>query len=304
MSETKKGHIDQRLTDVSIAYKNAEFVGGYLFPEKPVVKGADEFTVYKKGNAFQVVDDKMAKFGEASELQIATTTDTYSVKPYALKGFVAQEDIDNADDPLSPEADETEALTNAILLNREIRCATLAATNSNTAAASAKWDTANGDPVSDIEKACAAMFQRPNTIVISQPVWNAMKFNAKLLAYFGGGSQNLKMATAEMISALFGIQNVVIGGARKSGTKMPKDPSLSYVWGAGCYLGYVVAPALKQPTFGCLFSQKINGGSTFQVRKWFEEDRGVGGTSVVQVEHLSVEKIIAEDFGYYISACV
>lgn len=305
MSETKFGHVDQRLTDVSIAYKQDAFVAQVLFPERPVVKGADLFTVYKKGNAFQVVDDKLAKNADANELQMATSTDTYSVKDYGLRGFITQDDIDNADDPLKPEMDETEALTDAILLGREIRAAAVVSAMSvNTAAVSTKWSTTS-TPITDIEAAANAMFVRPNVMVVSRPVWDALKFNANILAAIGGGFTGLKVATTDMVAQLFGLERVVVAGARKSSTKAPKDPSLSYVWGKSTVLAYVPrALGLKAAVFGALFAKKIAGSATFQVRKWDDPTKGVGGRRVIQVEHQSVEKLIAEDFGYHLSACI
>lgn len=306
MAENKLGHIDQRLTDISIAYKQADFVAANLFPEKPVMKGSDLFTVFKKGNAFQVVDDKMDKNSDAHELQIGNGTDTFVVKDYGLRGFVTQDDIDNADDPLSPEADETEALTGAILLNREIRsAAVVSAMSTNTAAVGTKWAVATGSPITDIEAAANLMFVRPNVMVVSRPVWDLLKFNTQILGAIGGGFTGLKIATTEMIAQLFNLDRVIIAGARKSSTKMPIDPTLGFVWGKSCVLAFV-PPTITNKTmaFGCLFAKKIAGGATFSVRKWPDPSKGVGGRIVIQVEHQSVQKLISEDFGYHLSACI
>jgi hypothetical protein len=305
MAETKKGHVDQRLTDVSIQYPQAEYASQYLFPETPVMKGADEFTIYNKINLFQTPDDSVGKYSEANELKLGSSTDTYSVRNRALRGFVAEEDRDNYDKPLDPEVDETEVLVAAILNNREVRAHALAVTIDNEDSPDNGWDEETGTPIADVETACQAMLIRPNLIVISEAVWNVLKNHADILARIGGGNPNIKMVTPEMFGSLFGISKVVIAAARYSSTKPKNEASLAYIWGEDVVLAYQ-APNLgrKQPTFGRLFAQKLGGGSTFRVRKWEEEERGIGGATVIQVEHRSIEKVVAADFGYALTNCL
>lgn len=302
----KLGHISQRLSDIAINYPQGAFVSQYLFPEVPVDKGSDYYTIYNKGNLFQAPDDTISKTGEAREVQLDSGTAEFIVKDRALKALVPQGDIDNADDPLDPQIDKTEVVTQSILLNREIRAQALAASlTTNTSSPSTKWDAANSTPIADIEAAANGMFIRPNTLVMGKQVWDTLKFHADILAAFGGGFSGIKMATLEMIKALFSLDYVVVGSARRSTAKMPKTPSLSYVWGDACHLAYTDNRKAKNiQTFGKLFSQKINKGKTFQTRTWDLPNRGVGGSKAVQVEHKSVEKIIAEDFGWYLSDCL
>ena len=302
MAETKHGHIDQRLGDVSINYPQDDYVAQSLFPERPVMKGADIFTTYNKINLFQTPDDNVGKYAEANELKIGKGTDTYSVKNRALKGFISEEDRDNYDDPLNAEIDETEALTAAILNNREIRAHAAATAISNTSSPSTKWDNA-GDPIGDIQDAKTSMEGDPNIIVMSEEVWIVLKNHSDIIARFGGGFTNTKVVTLEMLAMIFEVDRIVVSKARKSTTKAPTAASLSRIWSDDVVLAWVDPRGVgrKRPTFGALFAQRLGGGPTFRVRKWEAEEKGVGGADVVQVEHRSVEKVIAEDFGYYIS---
>ncbi len=302
----KFGHIDKRLTDISIQYKQSEFRASAVFPELPVNKGSDKYLVYAKGNLFQNVNDEMSKNGEADELQFAFSDATYSVKDRGLKGFVTQDDIDNADDPLQPEADEVEVLTSVILLKREIRAkAVIDGMSTNTASPATKWTFAAGDPVSDIEAAANAMFKRPNTMVMSRPVWDLFKFNTNVLAKIGGGFTGLKVATEDMVRQLFGLQSFYVADAKKDANRQPKTASLSYVWGKSTFMAYVdPRQSRKIITFGRLFAKKIGGGPTFQVRTWPEPSKGVGGRKAIQVEHQSVEHMVSEDFGYHLTDCI
>jgi hypothetical protein len=298
------------LTDVSVQYKNGSFVGAAVFPEIPVVKGSDKFTVYEKGNMFITEDDTIGKTGDASVIMGGSDTDTYSVQDHALKGFVTEEDRDNADVPLNPEIDITEQLTGAILLNREVRIHTAISGISQTTSPGTKWATSTGTPVTDIEAACVACFQRPNVCIISKPVWDKMKYNAELLGTIGGGFAGLKMARIDQIKELFGFDTVLIADARKNTVRAKNattSATLSYIWGKDVFVGYVDPRAtLKSCTFGKLMAQRLGGtgGPTFRVRKWNEPGKGVGGRDWIQVEHRSIEKIVCADVGYYLSACI
>lgn len=304
----KFGHIDKRLTDISIQYNQSEFVGQNLFPEMPVKKGSDKYFVYAKGNQFKQVDDNLSKNSEANEVQMAFSDATYSVKDYGLKGYVTKEDIENADDPLQPEADEVEVLTSTILLKRELRMkAVVDGMSTNTASPGVKWTFSAGTPVTDIEAGANAMFRRPNIMIVSRPVWDQMKFNSDIIGKIGGGFTGLKVATTDMVAQLFGLERVIVADAKKDVNIQPQTSSLSYVWGKSVVLAHVDPRNSKKIiTFGRLFSQKIGEGtgSTFQVRTWEDPSKGLGGRKVIQVEHASDEKLISEDFGYHLTDCI
>lgn len=302
----KEGHINQRLSDIAFAYKQEGFAGQFLFPEHPVDKGADEYTQFSKGNMFKNVNDVMGKFSEANLVQMSEATATYVAKNYALKGRVAQEDINNADDVLQPKSDKVEVVTSALLLQREIRMQAVAASlTTNKATPSPLWSAGSSTPVLDIEAAANAMFIRPNTLIISRPVWDILKFHAEVLSFFGGGWTSTKMATIEMMKQLFGVDEVIIAGARKNAAKDPNAVALSRVWGKNVHLAFVDPRKGRDiQTFGKMFAQKLDGGKTFQTREWERPEMGVGGSVEVQVEHTSTEKLISEDFGYFLDGCI
>ena len=45
-------HIDQALTNISIAYRNANYLGEQIFPNVPVNKQSDKFFTYPKAASF------------------------------------------------------------------------------------------------------------------------------------------------------------------------------------------------------------------------------------------------------------
>jgi len=301
----KQGHIDQRLTDVSINFPQMGYVAQDIFPEVPVMKGSNIYTTYDKINLFQTPDDSVGKYAEANEVKLGTGTDTYSVSNRALKGYVSEEDRDNYDDPLNAEIDETEVLTAAILNNRELRAFALATSIAQTAAPSTKWDV-GGDPIGDINDGILSMFQDPNIMIIGKRPWFTLRNHPDIIARFGGGFTNTKNVTQEMVASIFGLDRVIVSDVRKSTTKPKVAAALARVWDTQVMLIFNDPRGLgrKQPTFGSLFAQRLGGGPTFRVRKWLSEEKGIGGADTIQVEHRSIEKVVAADFGFHISAVI
>jgi hypothetical protein len=303
----KQGHIDQRLTDVSVQYKNGEFVAQQFCPEVPVKFGSDKYTTYDKGNMFISKDDTMSKEGEANIIQGGTSTATYSVNDYGLKSFVNDTDRRNADAPLNPEIDVTEMLMQAIMLQREIRVAALFAGlgSSLYTTPGTKWAPTTGTPVTDIDTVIASMFYPPKIMGIVQTVWDKIKRNTEVLALIGGGNPAIKMATAQMFKDYFQLDNFFIINNKKNTAKAGNTASLSQVWGNSVAMAYVNPTMnVKSATFGKIFAQRQSNGATFQVRKWEDPNRGVGGSTVIQVEHQSTEKVVCTDLGAMLHTCL
>jgi len=304
----KLGHVDQVLTDVSVKFNQTEFVHDMLCPEKPVKFGSDKFITYNKRNNFKNPDDTLSKTGGANTLRIGHGTDTYSVDDHGLIGYVNEQDRLNADDPLNPEIDLTEDLTAAILLNREVRCYDKAiadaAAASNTASPSTKWN-AGGDPIVEIHVIMDKLFIRPNKIAISRPVWNVLRTHPKVLDKFGGGNAANLLATQNLVRDLLEVEELRVAEARRDTTKANNTENLVRVFGKDIVFAFVnPRDTLKTITWARLYAQMLKSGSTFQVRKWRKEGRGIGGSDAIQVEHSSVIKTVTTELVGTLTDCV
>src|SRR4051812_33386882 len=114
-------HLDSMLTNISAGWDNPQaFVASSLFPAVRVGKDSDKYYVYNRDTWGRVMDDIRTPGSEANELPPMTLSrDTYFIEEHALEDVVPDEELENADTPLSPSQDATERLTNTILLNRE-----------------------------------------------------------------------------------------------------------------------------------------------------------------------------------------
>ena len=60
-------HVDQLLSNVSIEYKNEEYIADKLCPVVPVVKDTDKYRIYEKN--WRIPESKRAQKGLAKEFQ-------------------------------------------------------------------------------------------------------------------------------------------------------------------------------------------------------------------------------------------
>jgi len=309
-SQNKTGHINKRLSNVSYNFPQSDYVFPMFVPEQPVTFGSDDYTIFDKQNDLQAPDDRIGKFGEANEIKWAEDVETYSVENRALKGYVASEDMDNADDPLEPQITETETITAAILNRKEQRAFALATSLiTNTATPATKWNV-GGTPVQDVQDMQDALWKEGNTMIIAKRVFDVMKFHPDIIAKLGGGFTNVQMARLSMFAELFGIpvDRIKIANAKISNKKPPQALGVGFtdsprVWDNEILICWTnPQQTRKTQTFATTFAQKLKGtGNTMQTRTWTDPNKGVGGAEVIQVEHRSIEKVISEDFGFILT---
>ena len=56
MPDMSMVHVDQALTEVSVAYRNTQYVADSVFPVVPVSKQSNKYFIYSKDN-FRTLDD-------------------------------------------------------------------------------------------------------------------------------------------------------------------------------------------------------------------------------------------------------
>lgn len=299
-------HYDKYLTNISIGYKNEAFIGDQIFLTVPVDKNSDKYYVFGK-EGMQVTKDDRAPGTESKEVTWEFSDDQYYTTGHALSTFVTDEERENADEGLIQEleANATELITEKILLNKEIDAAskltdtTLLDTDMYKDIV-AKWSDYgktegeyNSNPQMDIEEGKAAMHAKsglyPNTLILSKPVFDKLKFHPALIALLG--SSALKMLTLDMLENTFGVK-ILIGNALKdtAGTS-------SYVWGTAAVLCYVAPKAVgkKTRTTALGFRWKAKGIGGVGVRKWYETAKQA---TKVEAEIWYDQKIISKNSSF------
>lgn len=310
MPSVQKVHIDRALTNISIGFKNEQYIADQIFLSVPVDKQSDRYYVFGK-EMFRQHDDKRAPGTEASEINWTLSLDTYFTEGHALRTFIPDEEYQNADELFNLSADATELVTEGILLNKEVSAANmlLDADNYDSSlvfnmggggANPAKWsDYTNSDPVLDIAKAKERMHKksgiRPNTLVISETVLNVLKLHPKILTLFSGISP-VSIATTEQIRLALGVDKLIIGSALKSGANNPaQQDTLSYIWGNSAVLCFIPARAGKKTqAIGYTFMWNKDGDGAVQVRSFYEMGRRA---TIIEAERWYAHKMISNVAG-------
>lgn len=307
MPVTQQVHIDQALTNISVGYKNEEFIADKIFKTVYVDKQSDRYYVYGK-ERFRINDDRRTPGSEANEIDWTLSDDTYYCDGHALRHSIPVEQTKNADKIFDLETEATELVTEGILINKEVDAANkLLDPNSYhpdlvftfDGATRAKWsDYNNSFPHEDIEKAKEEIHKKsgltPNTLILSRPVFNKLKFHPKLRELLSLNDRGI--ITVEMLKSIFDVPNILIGSALKS-TVVDKNgnDTLGYIWGNSAVLAYIPErPGKKIPALGYSFEWKMNGNLSVAVYKWFEEGKRA---TIVEVERYYDQKIVSNVAG-------
>jgi hypothetical protein len=299
-------HIDVILSNISVAWPNAGFVGSALFPVVNVQKQANKYDIFGR-EAWQPepFGDIRAPGTLANEIPgLNVSTDTYFCDEHSLQIPVTDEERDNADSPLSPDRDGTELVTSKILLTRELAIYNLVSSTgiynsalTTTLSGTSQWnDYVNSNPISDMRTAVRAVhgqiFLEPNLAIIPYLVMSTLEDHPDFIERIKYSERGI--VTPEIIADIVGIPNVIVPGVGYNATANPgQSASLTYLWGKNVILAYVPPrPGLKIPAFGYEFVWGYGGNLTQAVERWREQQRKA---DIIRVSRRYSLKIVAQD---------
>lgn len=297
--------IDPALSNVSVKYTNDTFIADLIAPTVKVSKQTGKYYIYDKAN-LRVDKTNRAAGSGANEVDFGLTTASFACDDHALKSFVADEIQDQADAALNPLIDETEALTEKMLLDREANLAAILAdtaqiTQNTTLSGTSQWsDYSNSSPIADVRTARttihAATFKKPNTLILGKQVFDMLCEHPEIIERIK--YSQLGVVTAELLARVFQVEKVLIGEAGSNSAVEGQADSLSYVWGKHAVVAYI-APSIgiKSLTLAVTFTY-----GTREVKRWYEQDRE--GTYVRVGKDNYVQKIIAVGAGYLIKNAI
>jgi hypothetical protein len=275
-----------------------------LFPAVPVSKQSDKYYIYNRDLWGRVTDDIRAPGSRANELPpMSLSRDSYFAEEHALSDVVPDEEVENADDPLSPAQDATERVTSTILLNREQSIVTLATTAANyasgysaTLSGTDRWnDYANSDPIDDVKtgrsKIHDSLFRDPNVCIMDYQVAVKLEDHPDFVERIK--YSQLGVTTDELIARVLGVGSFARAGAGKVTSAYGATETYGYLWGKDVVLGFVPQrPARKTPSYGYEFVWGYQGAGAQAVERWREDSRA---SDVVRVRRRYDIKFITVD---------
>lgn len=301
----KNIRIDKALTNISVKYTNNNFIAEKVLPMIRVNASSGKYYQYDKSHLRSTEDLKAPGSGTHQAESGMAAKGEYNTTNHALKDIVPDEIQDQADNPLNPRVDSTEAITERLQVGKEKRLADYMAntanlTNNTTLSGTDQWsDYANSSPIDDIKTARQnvqkSVLRKANTLVLGQEVYDALIDHPDVIdrvkySQFG-------VAAEDILARLFNVQNVIVASAGYNNSDEGGTDSLEYIWGKHAWLLYVnPAPSIKSVSFGYYFKDKNRIAD-----RWYDNDRE--GTWV-RVSESYDKGIVTADAGYLIKNAV
>lgn len=309
-------HVNAPLTNISIAYiQSADaFIASRVFPIVPVEKKSDVYYSYTKNDWFR---DEAAPRAPSTE-SAGSGYNTDATASYTCKTNAIHKDIDddvrgNFDQPLDPDRDATQFVTQRILLRQEVAWTSAFFTSGKWATdvtPTSLWsDYAASDPIGDVRTGTRTILAttgfKPNKLVLGYDVFTKLQDHPDIidrLKYTGGAS---RAVTREQLAALFDIEEVLVCEAVKATNLEGETAGYDFVQGKHALLVFTTkAPSLLQPTGGYIFAWKgVSGGlgKTVGIKKFrleqIKSDR-------IESEYAFDQKLVASDMGYFFASAV
>ncbi len=305
MPDISTVHLDQFLTNISIAYQNATFYGRQLFSIVPVSRQTNKYPIFGK-ERFKLYDDSRRPGDEALERPAwRLSNDLYFCDGHAQKEAIPDELKANSDVP-DIEIQTTEDLTDAIWLRHEkaVFDATFGAGTSvpnTTLSGTSQWsDFTNSDPISAVETQKATIFKNiarvPNTLLVSYPVYLQVRQHPRILDRFKYTQTAVLMP--DHLRTAFDVQNFWVAGALKDTANQGQAAVLDFIWGKNALLAYVPdQPGRRVVALGYTFAWLYDGGVNqgFLVKRYREEKRTA---DFIEVQVYYDPKVVVAQAGY------
>jgi hypothetical protein len=308
-------HNNATMSNLSVQYKNGDYIGDQLMPFVTVAHKSDDYFTYSKRDRLSGPDDAVGNRSRPNELTENRSTATYSCKDYALMNYVDNEMLRDQDAPLDEMVDLIESINDVMALKREQRVASILTTSGNysgnTAALAGnfQWADAAGaegstsNPIIDIQTAMAALWMGAGAGDLvgftSLEVMNALSRHTKIRGLFQYTSEGL--ATADQVARFFGLSKILVGSARQDTANEGQTASYSRVWGKHFGIVRVARnPSIRNAAFGYTFRLKGDPKTDF----WYDQAVGKTGGWYARVGTSEDHKVVAADTGYLLTSVI
>lgn len=315
--------VQQNLTAITLAYRNASLIADLVLPRYPVATKTFKYTSLTKEDGFTIPDTRVGRKSQVNEIDWTATESSASCADYGLEDAIPSEDIAAAQAapdvfgvrPVDPMARSTELLTDLIALDREQRVANLVfaagtypAGNKATLSGTGQWsDYTNSDPLTAILTAFDTMMVRPNKLVLGQAVWTKLRMHPKITAaaFPAGGNAGTAptVVARQAIAELLEIDEIIIGQSWVNTAKKGQTASIARLWGKSA-LAYYQAPVPTGPEGGLTFGLTAEWNTRVSGTIDNDPDVGLRGGTRVRVGESVKELVLASDVAYLWSAAV
>jgi len=271
MPEMKQAHIDRALTNMSVAYMQdaGVYIANKVFPTIPVIRQSDLYYIYNTGDFLRDEAQVRGRIAESAGGDYDLSTASYFCRKHAFHKDIAPEDRVNYDQPLNADRDAQIFVSQKMLIRREMEWASKffkvgAWTNEIAGVAASPstsqtiyWNLETSDPIGDITKAginmAASTGMKPNTLVLSPYVFNALKNHFDILDRIKYTEKGI--VTTALLASLFEVDNVYVAWAVANTAKKGATDDVGFIMGKHALLCYSNPnPSIRSASAGYIFS--------------------------------------------------
>jgi len=320
MPTMQSAHIDRAMTNISVAYMQDDknFIADKVFPIVPVKRQSDVYYQYSRADFMR---DEARERGAATESVGSDygveAQDPYFCKKHAFHTDITPEERANYDEPLDADKDATDFVTQKMLIRREMAWSskffktgvwgTEYAGAASADAATKKlvyWNKSTSDPIGDVTNAGIAMAGgtafRPNTLVLSPYVFNALKNHEDILDRIKYTQKGI--VTTDLLATLFEVDKVLVAWGVANTAVKGAEEATNFIMGKHALLCYSnPTPALRKPSAGYIFAWtglEGSGGYGNRIVRLPMDQLGLG-TERIEGEIAFDSKVICSDLGVF-----
>lgn len=311
------------LTQYSLGYTNADFIGEQIFP---ILSRQSRFgSYYAFGREiFTPEVDRRAPGTRANEVEHTFTQVPYTAEEHALIEPVTWEERDEAQKngfPGDPYRDATDIVTQKIALGREIEIANMLRSTANltsntTLAGTAQWSDQTtllagqaqpytvSDPVANVmaghDAIRAQIGNRGNFAIVPYAVRRKLMTHPRILNQIQV-TNGIKQLTDQLLAQVFEVDRVYSPEGIYNTANPGQTVSMADIWGKDVIIGYNAGtPRLRTVTLGLLV--RVNYGRfQAQTRTWTEQDRKA---DFVEASFTEARVLVAPQAAYLIKAAI
>lgn len=308
-------HVDGLLTNISVAYRNNNYIADGIFPLVTVNRQSDIIPAYDQSPWYRDTA-KLRAPGTKSQGGGFTvdTTAKYFCDRYSYRYEINDEDRDNTDAPFNLDRDAVDFVTDKIQMRREVAFAgdffkaSVWKTDKTGGTDFTKWDDyANSTPLVDVtaykDVIEGTIGIEPNQFIMGKGVWNDVRYHPDLVDLIKYTQRG--MITQDLFAAMIEFPSIKIGRTIYTTTEEgTAEASVVYtrVWGKSVLMLYTPErPSLLTPAAGYTFVWNRVPGAAQYIKRFRDDEREV---DIVEVNSYFDQKAVATKAGLFMGTVV
>lgn len=255
-------HVDALLTNMSLMFlqDTTHFAGWSVFPIIPVDKQSDVYFTFDRNDFYRDQMQRRAPGTESAGGGYTVSTDSYKADVFALHKDIPDQIRKNTDNPLNPDRNAVQYLTQQAAIRSEIQWAADYFKSSvwgTDVTPSNLWsDQLASTPIEDIQVGKRTILVstgiEPNILVVGYDVWLQLMNHPEVLERYKYTTPDA--ITTEMVAKIFELDEILVCKAIKATNQEGETAAYSFIEGKHALLTYRPRnPGIEVPAAGYTF---------------------------------------------------